>query len=313
MRFLIPLFIILIAVFPIPAQQTLEPNLETIIRRASEESLKYLETFKNLIANEKKTVEILRENGSVKRTRTIESNFIAYQLSKNAGRIVEYRNITAVDGKRIADADSRAEAFFERLAKAETSADELERIRKESFRYDDDIEVDGATLFQGIPLYKNPSDVIRFEISGSDFIDNNEVIIIKYQQTKQSPSVRLAKSGDLDKEPTAVSVDDGENLKGSQNERLRGTLWLDSKTHQIRREVREFTIQPEGHSEPVVISKDDFHYRDSEFGILTPSRIQTVFYKLLRKKKSSFAEIRVVLEYTKFTNPDVEVKSAEIK
>ena len=73
------------------------------------------------------------------------------------------------------------------------------------------------------------------------------------------------------------------------------------------------TVQPEGFSRPVVGVSNEFEYQNSEFGILTAKRITYTTYRIDSKNGTSMPEDRAVLEYEKFTRPDVEVKSSEVK
>lgn len=311
-RYLISVLVVCCVGLAAIGQPPQEDDLRAIIARAAEESANYQQTFRNLIADEKRIFETFRENGSIKRRRTVESNFIVYQLSTDDKRIVEYRHITGVDGRKFEKADHRAQEFFERLAKAGTSSEELDRIRKESFRHDE-IEIEGYTLFQGVPLAESLKGVIEFKILGVEQEDGGEVILIRYQQTRSSPYVRVSRAGDKETNASLVDIDIEEPSKEPMNARLRGNLWLDRSTLKIRQEIRELTIQPAGFEQPLVISRTEFHYRGSDFGILTPSKIRTELYKPHLKRKTASLDIRAVMEYSRFTNPDVEVRSAEVK
>src|SRR5687767_15086830 len=112
--------------------------VDEIVRRAAEQTPVYVDAFKNLLSEETKTFEIYDRDGNVRKRRVVRSTFIVYQLSKDEKRIVEYRNVTAVDGKPLSQIDARAEEFFEKLVKVESSAKELERIESESQRYDEE-------------------------------------------------------------------------------------------------------------------------------------------------------------------------------
>jgi hypothetical protein len=102
-------------------------------------------------------------------------------------------------------------------------------------------------------------------------------------------------------------------INGPANERLRGTLWIDVNTSQIRREKRQMTIQPESFTRRVVVADNEFEYQNSDFGILTPRRITYTSYRIDRKSEASVKEDSITLDYEQFTRPDVEVKSTEVK
>jgi hypothetical protein len=308
------LYILLVCslVFPIGAQKTSDAELQDTIKRAAEGWARYLETFRDLISDERRSFEVYRENGSVRRRRTVESTFIVYRLSTDDSRIVEFRHITAVDGKKQGRADRRSQEFFEQLTKASSSAEELGRIRKESFRHDE-IEIEGYTLNQGVPLSEKLKEVIEFKFVKNEIVDGKEVIIVDYQQTRPSADIRISTSSDKQEKSGLVDVDIDTAITQPLEPRMRGRLWLDKKTYQIRREVRELTAQPEGFTEPLVVLRADFSYKESDYGILTPSQIIVEFYKLQPKRQKATLDVRTVMEYSRFTNPDVEVRSAEVK
>lgn len=288
-------------------------SADEILKRASEQTKEYLQTFRNLAATEKKTFETLRSNGSVKKSRTVESNFIVYQLSKQDDKIVEYRHVLAVDGKRLEKADLRAQDFFEKLMKVENSSRELEQIKNESLRYDDEVQFDGYTLFQGVALSSKLADVVDHDLARTEIIDGVETYVLNYQQVSPSNFVFLVRKDKAAPADSLISFDPGDRSNEEMNVRLRGTLWIDKATLQIRREMRELTIQPDGTAQPTVISQTKFNYQNSEFGILTPKRIESTIYHYDKKKATTTAEVRAIFEYSSFSRPDVEVESSEVK
>src|SRR5688500_9442587 len=82
------------------AQAGKTSNVGGILDNTAAQSKTYVEEFKNLIADEKKTFEIFDKKGEVKKRRTVESTFLVYPLSKAEGEVAEFRNIIAVDGKK---------------------------------------------------------------------------------------------------------------------------------------------------------------------------------------------------------------------
>src|SRR5688500_17805961 len=76
-------------------------SLEAILNGSAERRETYINEFKNLLSEETKTFSIYDKKGAVKKTRTITSTFIVYQLSKNEKSIAEFRNVTAIDGKKV--------------------------------------------------------------------------------------------------------------------------------------------------------------------------------------------------------------------
>ena len=83
------------------AQAERPQDLDTVFNTAREQVLEYIKAFRNLAATEKKTFQLLKPDGAIKKSRSVESNFIVYQLSTKNEKIVEYRHVLSVDGKRL--------------------------------------------------------------------------------------------------------------------------------------------------------------------------------------------------------------------
>ncbi|MEP7075332.1 MAG: hypothetical protein ABI878_05935, partial [Acidobacteriota bacterium] len=171
------------------AQQPSQPLLDNILDKAGEETLKYIDSFKNLLSEETKTIETFDKHGEVKKTKTIKSTFLVYQLTKDETRSAEFRNVVSVDGKPLDNADKRTQDFFTKVSSAESSSKELEQLYKESSRYDGDLVVDGLTLFQSLVLAKNLRPLFAFSYVGTTVKDGTSVYEIAYQQTKGSPDI----------------------------------------------------------------------------------------------------------------------------
>src|SRR5688572_25407956 len=92
-----------------------EVTPQEMISRARDRTNAYLETFKNLLSEEKKTFEIYEKSGKVKKRKVVDSTFLVYQLTKEQGRVAEFRNVVSVDGKKVSNADDRAKDFFEKV------------------------------------------------------------------------------------------------------------------------------------------------------------------------------------------------------
>src|SRR5205814_1852919 len=97
------------------------------------------------------------------------------------------------------------------------------------------------------------------------------------------------------------------------NERLHGTFLIDAATFQVWREERIMTLQPGGFETRVPLGENTFEFQKSDFGIFTPKRITHTLYEFKQKEHASIKEGQITFDYEKFTKPDVEVKSGEIK
>jgi hypothetical protein len=290
------------------AQLVEEVTPQEMIDRARARTNVYLETFKNLLSEEKKTFEIYEKSGKIKKRKTVESTFLVYQLTKEQGRVAEFRNVTAVDGKKVPNVDDRAKDFFEKVVAADNSQKEYERIRDESSRFDEDFAINGLTLFQAIALSDELRGRFRFTMAGRESIGGKTVYVVLFEQIRADPAITV-------NSPSATNNYDIE-IEGPTNveldARIRGKLWIDADTFNVRRELRERTIQPVGLAQPVVVAEDELEYTDSAFGILTPQTLTHVQYRVRLKDGVASKDTKIVFEYGKFTQPDVEVKG-EVK
>ena len=302
-----------VCLIPSVYSQTPGPGLSEIINGAAEQRKAYIDEFRNLLSQETKSFEVFDKKEAVKKKRTVVSTFIVYQLSKDEHNIAEYRNVVSVDGKKVNDADQRAQDFFEEIVKVDSSAKELEKLDREGSHFDQDISLNGLTLYQSVTLADNLRPYFDFKLERRETLGGRDVYVISYQQTKASPYVTT--------DPAARSTDGKLNLvydvdfEGSRtvNGRLRGTFWIDAQTYQVRKEIRTLTIQPEGFTSPVAFAENSFEYENSPFGILTPKQITYTEYKIDKKTRVGRKTIGVTFAYTDFTKPDVEVKSADVK
>ena len=100
----------------------------TVLSRAAEQRKVYVNEFRNLLTEEKKTFTIFDKKGDAKKTRSVVSTFIVFQYSSAEDGIAEFRNVLSVDGKPVKDADKRAQDFFEDISKAGSAGKELEKL-----------------------------------------------------------------------------------------------------------------------------------------------------------------------------------------
>ena len=284
-------------------------NLETILKKATEQTVVYEEEFKNLLASETKTFEKYNKNGTVKKQTVIESNFIVYQLQKDKNVISEFRNIIKVDGKSVADQERTPDEFFSQLQKTGSVEKELEKVQKESSRYDKNLEIQGLTLLQAPVLSDNLRPYFDFQLVGTETIQGNEVFVISYRQTKKSPYILVNEKGTKTSELSLNFKLDVPNALKKSGVFLRGKLWIDAKTFQLWREERELTAQTEN---PLVILRNDFEYQPSDYGILVPKQISLEQYNVKNGSKKNppvaVKDTKVNFDYSRFTKTNVEVK-----
>jgi hypothetical protein len=260
-----------------------------LIRKAGLRTREYKERFKDLTAEETQTVEEYGDKG-LKRRREVVSDLIVYESQLDSSSAFEYRNVRVVDGKAVAGRDRRVEQLFGRLAKADSARKELERIARESKRYDLNYSAYGLTLNPGLPLDERGRRYFRFNVTGREQVDGHDTIVVEYQQVAQDPE-----------QETKLSLP--ERLKGAEP-LFRGRLWLDRETARLRREVREWTLKHPSLSAPLTFMKFEFGYVDSRFEILTPTRIVFSTYSRGRDGAGGAPELllggKVVFEYGEF-------------
>ena len=294
------------------AQTQGNASIDDIIARAAEQRKAYINEFKNLMSQETKTFEIFDKKGEVKKRRSVVSTFIVYQLSKDDRSIAEYRNVVSVDGKKLKDADKRAEDFFEQIAKVESSSKELEKLEREGSRFDEEISLNLFTLYQAAPLAENIRPSLAFRLQREDSVLGRRVYVVSYSQTKKSPYILTDGEREIGDGKLALKYETGLDDKAAAI-RLNGEFWIDALTFQVQREKRTLTVLPEGWNAPVVIAETIFDYAGSDFGILIPKRIEHTQLDIRKKERISVKNSKITFEYDKFTRPDVEVKSSEVK
>lgn len=283
-----------------------QPNpaeVEELIRRARLGVGEYKAKFKDLTADEEQKVEEYDGEGKLKRQRRIVSDLIIYQSQLDTSLTAEYRYVREVDGKAVAKREERLVKLFKGLAKADSVKKELDRISRESKRYDDRYSMYGMTLNQGELLNENVRAALQFAVAGREQVNGREVIVLQYQQVAQSPELSVK----FDSLPSA--------LKGVET-RHRGRLWLDAGTTQIWREEREITLHHSSFKRPLVFWRFEFEYGGSSFGILTPRRIVWSAHGRGRTGADNHPELlltgKVVFEYSAFRHFDVNSPDASL-
>ena len=306
------LTIVFIAFAAVASGQVSPMAIEEIVKKADIQRLSYVAEFRNLLSEETKTFDEFNKKGEPKKQRSVKSIFVIYQLSKDENQIAEFRNVVAVDGKPVEKTEQRAQNFFERIAGVESTQKELQRIQDESSRFDGDISIEGFTLFQSAPLAENLRPFFEFTFEGEEMIDGLPTYRIAYKQIRDSPYILVnsKKDGENGKLTLNYSADikENENL----NQRLTGKLWIDAETFQTRREIRTLSVKPKDFPTTTVLAENIFEYQKSDFGILTPRKITYMEYRINRNQPAT-KQMSVTFNYEKFTKPDVEVNSPEVK
>lgn len=300
------------AVTPVPTPMpTPTPTKEEILDSIDAGAKTYIETFKNLLADETKTFELYGKNGEVKKKRIVQSNFIVFPLMKAEGQVVEFRNVTSVDGKKIGDSDKRASDLIAKLASAETSDSELNRLRDESSRHDLDIAISGMTLFQALAVDKGLRDSFEFIIRPA--AAGASTLTIEYRQVKDTPDISVNSTASRPVGRAGLNYDIDIDKEMPLTARLNGTIVVDSAASKIISETRNVTVQPEKFAAPVTVVEDRFEYQDGAFGIFTPKHITHTQYMVSTRDMRAVKQLMVTFDYGNFSRPGVEVKAGEVK
>jgi hypothetical protein len=287
-----------------PVQPRLDPSeLKELIRRASLSVSEYKAKFKDLTADEEQKVEEYDSEGKLKRGRRVVSDLIIYQSQLDTSMTAEYRYVRVVDGVAVAKREERLVNLFNRLAKADSVQKELDRISRESRRYDHRYSIYGLTLNQGLLLDESLRSSFQFMEAGRERVNGRDVIVLQYQQVSQSPHLA-----------TRLSSLPSE-LKGAES-LYRGRLWLDAETAQLWREERELTLRHSSLNHPLILMRFEFEYVASSFGILTPQRIVWSTYDRGRTGADKLPELllggKVTFAYSSFRRFNVNSPDATL-
>lgn len=308
---------------PAKAQELSRAELEKFLDKAETSARGYGELFKNLSAEEIKTIKTFGSGGRVSDTRRIKSLFIVYQ-SEKTGLVSEFRSPLEFNGKKVSKNEDETIEFFERLTRAETRGEEFQKIRAEGIRYDGTISAWGFTLGQGLALNRQLRPVFEFEIAGTEIIDGRKTLVVAYRQKQYTPYV-LVNPTDKEKKnaPDGIEI----NLPISPelrptNPRMNGRFWLDAATARIRKSETELTIQPPGFKMPLVVSRASYEYRSSNFDILVPKKIVIANYAVLKsvglsplvsERLSVFKQSETTFEYSNFSKAETEIKNYDFR
>lgn len=294
---------------PVPVQTT-PVSLDNILSETQKQSENYRETFRNLLADELKTFEEFDKKGEAERKTTVRSSFLVYQSGKNQTATAELRNVLEVNGKLIPDSQKRGEEFLAELDKQQTLESQLQKLQKESSKFDKTWEVYGLTLNQAVALAPNLRSAFDFQLVGTEAYDGGEVYVVSYQQKSKNSFITVNEK-ERETAPNELSVNFNLSIPGELKKSdilLRGKLWIDAKTFQIRREERELVARA---ADPVMLLSSVFEYQTSEFGILVPKTISMTIYNAKKEKGDRFNSLKdsiISFEYSKFRQTNVEVR-----
>ena len=235
-----------------PAQTAID--LEQVLVRFFAAAEEYERTFRDLVAEETKIVEVYGASGTVEKRREIVSDLLVYRSPRADSATAEYRDVKSVDGRPVQKRGERALKLLTSAATAESVEKELEAINRQTYRYEFDRHLRGFTIHQGGKPYREE---FQFEWVGRDRIAGHHVVVVDYRSKAANPRMTLLVPKEF----------------GTPSFFQRGRLWLDAETCQLWREVSEAVVPHPDSPEPLLMLRRESSYRPSPFGILVPDRI----------------------------------------
>ncbi|MGI8668301.1 MAG: hypothetical protein ACR2J3_00450 [Aridibacter sp.] len=320
-RFLV--VVIILAGSQIVKSQNLlsENELESLLDKAEIQAQNYTEVFQNLSADELKTKFYYKENGKLDDKRIIKSIFIVYQ-SPDSKFAQEYRNVVEYNGKNVQRDEKEIAKFFDKLSKIDSTKKEYEKIRKEGLRYDGRTVSWGMTLRKSRPFSKNLRKDFDFRVVAKEKIDGVDVWRIEYEQIRNSPYIysnptkeELEERKKLQTGGTQYGANISDDFRPT-NPLMKGTVWLDVETAQIRRNDFQIVFHPAKLSKPITVSEFSYQYQSSDFGILVPKRFSIISYKIDGKSDKDLSvtkDSEIIYDYSNFKEFKTDIDNYKIK
>jgi hypothetical protein len=289
-----------------------ELNLEEFLTKAEKASKNYVETFKNLVAEETKTTTTFKNDGSVDDTRIVKSNFIVYQSEKSPA-VSEFRTVFEYNGKNVAEKDDDVVKFFQKLSKSDNSSEEFRKVKNQSLRFDGRFRVWGMTLGQDFLLGSEVRKIFDYKFLGTEKIDGRGFYWIEYKQKEYSYFIQVNSTKEEEKLSNGFQFDTQiSNAFQPTNPRLKGKMLLDSETGQMLKNTFTVEINPKVLDKSIITNESSYEYQRSKFGILIPKTISITAFRVLGKStKDDVRSIKfsnMTAEYSKFTSLDTEAK-----
>ena len=278
------------------AQSQAPAGLDIVLQRAEEQRAAYVATFRNVTATETRVTEVFDDRGRVEKHRTLVSNFLVYQSRFDPAVLSEYRIPLTVDGKPTGKPEQDAIKLFGRLARARSTAEELEILKKQNVSHGLRVVLWGMTLQPFGVVRADWRSRFEFSLQGTESLDGREVTILDYRE-KTPRRVEPRALWSQFAEPRILA---------------RGRAWLDASDHRLRRWVNETVVSDKTLPEPGVVVRSDCEYANSAFGILVPRRIVSELYRKSGKKngpQSLRLAVRLTNTYSDFKRFDVSTVS----
>ncbi len=266
--------------------------LTKILTMANEEAHKYNRLFRDLSAEETRLSEQFNEKGEIKQKRKVVLDMVVYQSRLDEQMGYEYRNAKMIEGKAQKVDDKRIEKFFQKLLQADSLGTELNLINAEGFQHDLPLGASfyGLTLHQWREIEAWALADMGFQVVGREVLDGSEVVVLFYQQTRSDKRLEWELPSGFGYARAEQSV--------------RGHLWLDVNTLQIRQGEREMWVTLSNTQAPLRIWRQTMSYRPSSYGIWVPKKFVSDFFFRIERSKDGVLTVsqtgRLTSEYGDF-------------
>jgi hypothetical protein len=288
-------------------------DLDTVITRFVNTAREYQRVFLNLVAEETKVAEVFDQSGRIKKRRTIVSDLLVYRPTRlpggknaftsssglkmafflsNSADAAEFRDVRTVDGKTVSKRSTCALELLTRASQSASRQKEVDIINRESFRYDLGYGFTGLTINQ--PVWLEARETFRVSWVGREEVDGHEVLVFDYRE--QSPSKSHFNRDFYTRDGFTSSI-------------MRGRVWLDAASSQLRRDRWELAGLHPASPDPLTIVRRESAFTESRFGILVPATGVVEFFergKQIRNQPPTFYRAaRTAFTYAAFRQFDV--------
>lgn len=256
-------------------------QLATMLERMAVNAERYKQTFKDLTAEERRRFELFAVDGKLDKQNRLVADLIVYQSQRNANRAMEFRNVREVDGAPVQNQTERLEKLFVKLVKENSADKEMQRILKESTRYDFGFQLGGYLYYKSMASWKELQPFFRFEAAGQE----RNLLVVKFEQTE----FRKGMFG-LD------GIFDPKKFTGPL---MRGTFWVDPATAEIHQEHHEIFFRD--NQNPAVTHKTievDYAFTPSRYEVFLPRHVTSQFFRVIKARKNEPLTVYRVVKST---------------
>jgi hypothetical protein len=277
-------------------------QIEELLDKASALSDRYKSLFRDLTAEEKRVFELYdKKTGEIEYRRQTVSDLIVYASQHDSEKFAEYRNVREVDGRPVKKQLERAEKLFDRVSKADSPGKELERVNRESARYDLDTQFTGYTIFNAFATWSKLRRFFKYEFAGRERLGDQELVVIRFEQTEFV-----------------------ENLFGLNHYRkpnvtgplMRGQYWIDPQTGRLWRDRHEIFFRDNARPRTFKAIEADYDFTTGDQGIWLPRRILFQYFNPLKSDKDfpveMFLSVRITSEYGPFRRFEVKTRHENV-